>query len=148
MEACRVGWRKALGYDMQRRRYWALGANTGAWRVYVEEQEGSLWGWYEGAQSSFFCLCISCCCLSDVVHLGSLCSVICAFFQKLLICFVHLCSDASVFSKLGTGNTRRMQGQIMKDGGLAFCFDFLLGTQQRRLGIAAAIEFPLSCNQS
>ena len=48
MEACRVGWRKALGYDMQRRRYWALGGNTGAWRVYVEEQEGSLWGWYEG----------------------------------------------------------------------------------------------------
>ena len=48
MEACRVGWRKALGYDMQRRRYWALGGGTGAWRVYVEEQEGSLWGWYEG----------------------------------------------------------------------------------------------------
>ena len=48
MEACRVGWRKPLGYDMQRRRYWALGAKTGCWRVYVEEQEGALWGWYEG----------------------------------------------------------------------------------------------------
>lgn len=43
-----MGWRKPLGYDMQRRRYWALGGGTGAWRVYVEEQEGSLWGWYEG----------------------------------------------------------------------------------------------------
>ncbi|DBB03841.1 TPA: hypothetical protein ACH3X1_012936 [Trebouxia sp. C0004] len=52
MEACRVGWRKALGYDMQRRRYWALGGGTGAWRVYVEEQEGCLWGWYEGQSLS------------------------------------------------------------------------------------------------
>ena len=48
MEACRVGWRKPLGHDMQRRRYWALGGSTGCWRVYVEEQEGALWGWYEG----------------------------------------------------------------------------------------------------
>jgi hypothetical protein len=52
MEACRVGWRKALGYDMQRRRYWALGGGTGAWRVYVEEQEGCLWGWYEGTHET------------------------------------------------------------------------------------------------
>lgn len=50
MEACRVGWRKPLGHDMQRRRYWALGGHTAAWRVYVEEQEGALWGWYEGAK--------------------------------------------------------------------------------------------------
>lgn len=48
MEACRVGWRKPLGHDMQRRRYWALGAATSCWRVYVEEQEGALWGWYQG----------------------------------------------------------------------------------------------------
>ena len=48
MEACRVGWRKPLGQDMQRRRYWALGGGTGCWRVYVEEQEGALWGWYQG----------------------------------------------------------------------------------------------------
>lgn len=48
MEACRVGWRKPLGHDMLRRRYWALGAGTACWRVYVEEQEGALWGWYEG----------------------------------------------------------------------------------------------------
>ena len=52
MEACRVGWRKALGYDMQRRRYWALGGGSGAWRVYVEEQEGGLWGWYEGTHDT------------------------------------------------------------------------------------------------
>ena len=52
MEACRVGWRKALGYDMQRRRYWALGGDTGAWRLYVEEQEGCLWGWYEGTHET------------------------------------------------------------------------------------------------
>lgn len=43
-----MGWRKPLGHDMQRRRYWALGAATGCWRVYVEEQEGALWGWYQG----------------------------------------------------------------------------------------------------
>lgn len=48
MGACRVGCRKALGYDAKRRRYWAFGAGLGAWRVYVEEQEGALWGWYEG----------------------------------------------------------------------------------------------------
>ena len=59
MEACRVGWRKALGYDMQRRRYWALGGGTGAWRVYVEEQEGSLWGWYEGTPMQTPCAILS-----------------------------------------------------------------------------------------
>ena len=47
-----MGWRKALGYDMQRRRYWALGGGSGAWRVYVEEQEGGLWGWYEGTHDT------------------------------------------------------------------------------------------------
>ena len=58
MEACRVGWRKPLGYDMQRRRYWALGSNTGSWRVYVEEQEGNLWGWYEGGSPCHFSTCL------------------------------------------------------------------------------------------
>ena len=48
MGACRVGCRKALGYDAKRRRYWAFGAGLGAWKIYVEEQEGALWGWYEG----------------------------------------------------------------------------------------------------
>ena len=52
MGACRVGCRKALGYDAKRRRYWAFGAGLGAWRVFVEEQEGALWGWYEGVHST------------------------------------------------------------------------------------------------
>ena len=53
MGACRVGCRKALGYDVKRRRYWALGGSLGAWRVYVEEAEGTLWGWYEGEHHCF-----------------------------------------------------------------------------------------------
>lgn len=52
MGACRVGWRKPLGYDAKHRRYWAFGAGLAAWRVYVEEQEGALWGWYEGMRCS------------------------------------------------------------------------------------------------
>ncbi len=51
---CRVGWRRPLGYDYQRRRYWLLGGRGGAWRVYVEEDEGRLWGYYEGGPWSLF----------------------------------------------------------------------------------------------
>ena len=49
MEVCRVGVRRPLGADLHRRRYWALGGRASAWRVYVEEPDSSLWGWYEGA---------------------------------------------------------------------------------------------------
>ena len=48
--AGRLGLRKPLGADFHRRRYWALGGSAGSWRVYVEEIEGRLWGYYEGAQ--------------------------------------------------------------------------------------------------
>ncbi len=50
MDACRVGVRRPLGADALRRRYWALGGRAGAFRVYVEEDEGRAWGWYEGAR--------------------------------------------------------------------------------------------------
>ncbi len=50
MDACRVGVRRPLGADALRRRYWALGGRAGAFRVYVEEDEGRTWGWYEGAR--------------------------------------------------------------------------------------------------
>lgn len=43
-----MGIRRSLGYDFHRRRYWALGGAAAAWRVYVEEDEGRLWGWYDG----------------------------------------------------------------------------------------------------
>lgn len=52
MEASRVGVRRPLGADFQKRRYWALGGRASAWRVYVEDStspDSSLWGWYEGA---------------------------------------------------------------------------------------------------
>ncbi len=49
MRLCRVGLRKSLGWDALRRRYWALGGAAGAWRVYVEEDDGKRWGWYDGA---------------------------------------------------------------------------------------------------
>jgi hypothetical protein len=52
MESCQLGLRKCLGYDFHRRRYWALGGGAAAWRVYVEEREGTTWGWYEGARLS------------------------------------------------------------------------------------------------
>jgi len=45
-----VGVRRPLGADALRRRYWALGGRAGAFRVYVEEDEGRAWGWYEGAR--------------------------------------------------------------------------------------------------
>ena len=46
---CSVGLRKSLGWDALGRRYWALGGAAGAWRVYVEEDHGTRWGWYDGA---------------------------------------------------------------------------------------------------
>ena len=52
-ESVRVNSRKPLGVDMQRRRYWALGGRASAWRIYVEEDEGASWGWYEGALADF-----------------------------------------------------------------------------------------------
>lgn len=39
---------RPLGQDLERRRYWVLGEAAAAWRVYVEEQNGTLWGWYDG----------------------------------------------------------------------------------------------------
>ena len=48
MEASRVGVRRPLGTDSHKRCYWALGGRASAWRVYVEEKDSSLWGWYEG----------------------------------------------------------------------------------------------------
>jgi len=47
-EAVRVNMRKPLGMDCAKRRYWSLGGQAACWRVYVEEEEGALWGWYEG----------------------------------------------------------------------------------------------------
>ncbi|KAK9803241.1 hypothetical protein WJX73_008882 [Symbiochloris irregularis] len=49
-EGVRSGVRKPLGSDLQGRRYWALGGGTSAWRVYVEEDGGEQWGWYDGAE--------------------------------------------------------------------------------------------------
>lgn len=49
MEVCRVGVRQPLGTDCRKRCYWALGGRASAWRIYVEENDSSLWGWYEGA---------------------------------------------------------------------------------------------------
>lgn len=50
--------RKPLGTDYRGRRYWAFGANAGAWRVYVElgldiGEDDTLnrkpsWGWWVG----------------------------------------------------------------------------------------------------
>ncbi len=48
MEASRVGVRRPLGSDSHKRCYWALGGRASAWRVYVEDKDSSLWGWYEG----------------------------------------------------------------------------------------------------
>lgn len=48
MEASRVGVRRPLGTDSHKRRYWALGGRASAWRLYVEEHDSGLWGWYEG----------------------------------------------------------------------------------------------------
>lgn len=48
LEACRTGLRRPLGLDMDRRRYWAFGGTAAAWRVWVEEEQGGAWGYYEG----------------------------------------------------------------------------------------------------
>lgn len=40
---CSVGLRRPLGVDFRGRQYWVLGGAAGAWRVFVEEQEGALW---------------------------------------------------------------------------------------------------------
>ena len=48
LEACRTGLRRPLGLDMDRRRYWAFGGTAAAWRVWVEEEQGGPWGYYEG----------------------------------------------------------------------------------------------------
>ena len=47
-ESVKVGMRKPLGLDFNKRRYWALGGRSACWRVYVEEADGGSWGWYEG----------------------------------------------------------------------------------------------------
>ena len=58
---CRVGLRKSLGWDKLGRRYWALGGAAGAWRVYVEEDSGTRWGWYEGAAPALLAIAESVC---------------------------------------------------------------------------------------
>ena len=55
LEACRTGLRRPLGLDMDRRRYWAFGGTAAAWRVWVEEEQGGPWGYYEGVR----CVCVS-----------------------------------------------------------------------------------------
>lgn len=40
---CSSGFRRPLGADYRGRQYWVLGGAAGAWRVFVEEQEGALW---------------------------------------------------------------------------------------------------------
>ncbi|KAF6259564.1 hypothetical protein COO60DRAFT_1700751 [Scenedesmus sp. NREL 46B-D3] len=45
-----VGLRVPVGSDCRERRYWLLGGVAGAWRLYCEEKEGQLWGYYEGEQ--------------------------------------------------------------------------------------------------
>jgi len=59
MRLCRVGLRKSLGWDALRRRYWALGGAAGAWRVYVEEDDGKRWGWYDGKGSLLTLACFT-----------------------------------------------------------------------------------------
>ncbi|KAL4423903.1 hypothetical protein ABPG75_001204 [Micractinium tetrahymenae] len=46
----RLGLRRPLGLDLRGRRYWCFGRQAGAFRVYVEDNEGQSWGWYEGDQ--------------------------------------------------------------------------------------------------
>lgn len=53
----RMHMRKPLGVDFRRRRYWVIGGQAAAWRVYVEDDEGVSWGFYEGVSlSSSLCL--------------------------------------------------------------------------------------------
>lgn len=37
-----------LGEDLDRRRYWVLGGQAGAWTVHVEAPDGLRWGCYHG----------------------------------------------------------------------------------------------------
>lgn len=46
-----LGFRRSLGWDNSHRRYWALGNAGAAWRIYVEQNEGRSWGYYEGEPS-------------------------------------------------------------------------------------------------
>ena len=43
-----IGIRRPLGTDFRGRRYWAMGRQSGAFRVYCESADGKAWGWYEG----------------------------------------------------------------------------------------------------
>ncbi|WIA30512.1 hypothetical protein OEZ86_000596 [Tetradesmus obliquus] len=45
-----MGLRVPLGNDCRQRRYWLLGGVAGAWRLFCEEADGELWGYYEGEQ--------------------------------------------------------------------------------------------------
>lgn len=47
-DGARLGLRRALGWDYHRRRYWAFGSAAAAWRLYVESENGTSWGWYDG----------------------------------------------------------------------------------------------------
>lgn len=40
---CSSGTRRPLGVDFRGQQYWVLGGAAGAWRVFVEQQEGILW---------------------------------------------------------------------------------------------------------
>ena len=53
--------RKPLGVDYAKRRYWAVGGRASAWRIFVEEEGGSLWGWYEGTLCSVASSAGHCC---------------------------------------------------------------------------------------
>ena len=77
MRLCRVGLRKSLGWDALRRRYWALGGAAGAWRVYVEEDDGKRWGWYDGEGPSLAILL-------SVARLPS--SKLCSVRRRDLVC--------------------------------------------------------------
>ena len=48
LTAQNLGIRRPLGVDFLGRRYWALGRQAGAFRIYCEDPQGDTWGWYEG----------------------------------------------------------------------------------------------------
>lgn len=50
----RLGLRRPLGLDLRGRRYWCFGRQAGAFRVYVEDNDGQSWGWYEGRSPMAF----------------------------------------------------------------------------------------------
>ena len=43
-----LGARRPVGVDFRGRRYWALGRQSGAFRIYCEDPGDNSWGWYEG----------------------------------------------------------------------------------------------------